>query len=109
MKKIRCLKLEQKNNFDINKTLITGVNIYNNTIQSSKKIEPINVIKFTKKKDLNRVISNIIKSQINSVKDSIVIEKGSKGLFCNKFTKKGNVLKEKNNFKKIKKFMKYQL
>lgn len=33
--------------------LISAINIYNNTIHSSTKIEPTKAFKFTKKKDLN--------------------------------------------------------
>ena len=49
IERLRYLKLEQKHNFVINKALFTAVNIYNNTIHSSTKIEPIKAFKFTKK------------------------------------------------------------
>lgn len=41
------------------------------------------------KKDLNKVVNNMIKSQININKNNISIEKGSKGLLCSNFILKG--------------------
>lgn len=49
----------------------------------------------TKKKDLNRVLENTIKSQININKSSIIIQSGTKGLFCGNFILKGNFIKRK--------------
>ena len=98
--KIRYIKLERKKKFNINKALEEAINIYNNTTHSTIHIEPINAFYFNKKKDLNRIIHNTLKSQINENKDNIVIEKGSKALLCSNFTLNGKILNEKRFGKK---------
>lgn len=80
IQKIRYLKLENKNNFDTSEAIDKAVNIYNNTLHSTIKIEPIKAFYLRNKKILNRILQNILNSQINEKKDSSIIEKGSKAL-----------------------------
>ena len=80
IQKIRYLKLENKNNFDTSEAIDKAVNIYNNTLHSTIKIDPIKAFYLRNKKILNRILQNILNSQINEKKDSSIIEKGSKAL-----------------------------
>ncbi len=87
--KIKYFKIENQKKFNIIDVLNYTVNVYNNTTHSIIKIEPIKAIKMKNKKDLNKVVNNMIKSQININKNNISIEKGSKGLLCSFFILKG--------------------
>lgn len=93
--KLQYIKLEDPKNFDINNAIEKAFNIYNNTIHSTIKIEPYKAFHFKKKKQLNRVIKNIIKSQLDINKNSAVVQKGSRGLLSNKFKKHGKYLEQK--------------
>ena len=62
--KIRYLKIKNKKDFNIDDSLEKVVNTYNKTTHSVIKIEPFIAFKLYKKKDINRAIENIIKSQI---------------------------------------------
>lgn len=95
IQKLRIFKLEEKNNFDIDVALDKVIKIYNNSIHSVIKIEPAKAFFFKEKKKLNKVLKNIIKSQINMNKNSIIIEKGTKALLCNAFVIKDKLLNEK--------------
>lgn len=69
-----------------------AVKIYNHVTHSFIKIETYKAFHF-KKKQLNFVVSNMIKSQIDLNKNNPEINKGSKPLFCFVFVKNGNILK----------------
>ena len=75
-------------------------NVYNNTIHSIIKVEALKAFNF-KKKQIKQFIENTNKSQININKDSIEVVKSSKALLCKNFIKRGNVLSECKNKKKI--------
>ena len=104
--KLKYIKLEDKEKFNVIEGLNKAINIYNNISHSVIKIEPEKAFHFKKKKDLNRIINNILKSQINENKNSIVVEKGSKALLCSSFNVKSKIIKEKKFGKKI--YMKFQ-
>ena len=101
MSKLRFFKLEEKNEFNIDKALNKAVNIYNNTTHSVIRIEPIKAFKFKKKKDINKIIQNTIKSQINENKNSIIVKTCSKALLVPNFVLKGITIKEKKKAKKL--------
>ena len=103
--KIQYIKIEEKKKFNIINALNKPVDIYNRTTHSRTHIEPFKAFKFIKKKDLNRVLHNIIKSQINENKDNIIVKKGSKALLCSNFVLTGNILNEKIFSKKNMKFL----
>ena len=65
IKILELLLLEEKDKFDINKAIQKGENIYNNTIHTNTKIEPIKAFKLKDKNVIENVIQNIIKSQAN--------------------------------------------
>ena len=54
-----------------------------------------------KKKQLNNIINNMTKSQINENKNCPIIEKGSKALLCSNFVVYGKEIREKFKSKKI--------
>ena len=81
--------MEEKNEFNIDKALNKAVNIYNNTTHSVIRIEPIKAFKFKKKKDINKIIQNTIKSQINENKNSFVVKTDSMALLVSNFVLKG--------------------
>ena len=93
--KLKYFKLEDKDKFNVIEAINKAINIYNNIPHSVIKIEPEKAFHFKKKKDLNRIIKNILKSQINENKNSIVVEKGSK-LYYALFSKSKKKNLEKN-------------
>lgn len=94
LKHLIKIKIEFKDNFDIKLALDKAFNIYNNTVHSTIKIEPIKALKIKKTKLINKIISNMIKSQIDENKNTIFVKKGSKGLLSSNFKKEGKFLKE---------------
>ena len=98
--------MEKNNDFNIDEALDTATNIYNNTVHSVIRLEPLKAFKLKSTKKINKIIENTIKSQININKDLIEIKKSSKALLCRNYDKKGNILLEK---KELKKFMIYLL
>lgn len=50
IQKIKYIKLQTKNNFNINDAIKKAFDIYNNTVYSSTKVEPAKSIKMIKKK-----------------------------------------------------------
>ena len=99
--KLQCFKLEEKKNFNINKDIDNDIKIYNNNMHSITRIEPILALKMKNKRQLQKVLENTIKSQINKNKECAIIEKGSKALLCRNFVKNGKYLNEKKFLKKI--------
>ena len=99
--KLKLLKLQLKSNFNIEDALNKAVEIYNSTTHSVIKIEPKKAFNIKKNKDINRVIGNMIKSQIENNQNNITIEKGTKALLCSNFILKGNILKVKKLGKKL--------
>ena len=91
--KLEYVLLDKNNNFDIKLGLEKANEIYNNTIHTSTKIEPIKAINFKDEKLIEQVIKNIIKSQSNKFGDyQYIIKKGDKCLLNNTYIKKGNNL-----------------
>lgn len=88
-------RIRINNKFNIINALNNTVDIYIKTIHSSKNIEPFKAFVINKKKDLNRVFQNIIKSQINENKNNINAKKGSKAVLCSNFILNGSILKKK--------------
>ena len=101
VQKLTLFKIEKKNKFNLIEDLEHANLIYNNTTHSSTKISPIKAFKLTKKKDINKVIENVIKSQINLNKNSDIVRKGSKALLCNNITLKGKIIMQKKKVIKI--------
>ena len=94
-------KLENKKHFDIIIALNYAIESYNNTTHSVIKVKPSKAFKMKTKKDLNQIVNNTIKFQINLNKNNFRNEKGSKGLLCSYFILKGLTLKEKGKKKFI--------
>ena len=55
------------------------------------------LLNLRKKKQINKIIENVLKSQINENLKSKKIEHGTKGLLFNKFSLNNNILKEIKN------------
>ena len=60
--KLETILIENKK-FDIKKELEKAETIYNNTMHSTTKVEPIKAFNFKDQNDINNVIKNVIKSQ----------------------------------------------
>ncbi len=99
--KLKYIKLEDEDKFNVIEGFNKAINIYNNISLSIIKIEPEKAFHFKKKKDLNRIINNNLKFQIKENKNSIDVKKGNKALLCSSFIVKGKNIKEKNFGKKI--------
>ena len=95
--KLEYTLLDDKNNFDIVKGIEKANEIYNNTIHTTTRIEPIKAIKFTDEEDINNLIANVIKSQKNKILKNNVIQKGEKCLLSDLYIIKNNSLKMKFN------------
>ena len=95
--KLEYTLLDDKNNFDIVKGIEKANEIYNNTIHTTTRIEPIKAIKFTDEEDINNLIANVIKSQKNKILKNNAIQKGEKCLLSDLYIIKNNTLKMKYN------------
>ena len=71
-------QIRRKKNFNINKAIDNVIKIYNNTVHSITRIEPILALKMKNKRQLQKVLENTIKSQINKNKECAIIKKGLK-------------------------------
>ena len=74
--------------------------MYNNTIHSITKIEPEKAFKFKNKKMINKLIENVVKSQINISIHTIPVLKGTKALLYDNFKLTKNLVKKLKNGKK---------
>ena len=70
------------------KNLKKAEEIYNNTIHTSTKLEPIKAFKLTDENDINNIIQNILKSQAKVFKNINIISKGEKCLLNEIYLKK---------------------
>ena len=97
IQKLEYIYLQNPKNFDVNIALSKAIKIYNTTIHSIIKVEPEKAFKFKKKKQINKIIENVLKSQISENLKLKKIEHGTKGLLFNKFSLNNNILKEIKN------------
>lgn len=63
--KLEYIRLEEGNKFNVYETIKKAFKMYNNTIHRITKIEPEKAFKFKNKKNINKLIENVVKSQIN--------------------------------------------
>ena len=98
--KLEYILLDDNNSFDLKLGLNKATEIYNNTVHTSTKIEPIKAIKLKDEKIIEQVIKNIFNSQSNKLKNfESIIKKGDKCLLNNIYIKRRKSLKCKYNKK----------
>ena len=100
MNKLEYIRLEVGTKFNIDEAIKKAFKIYNNTIHSIIKIEPEKAFKFKKKKQINKLIENVIKSQINKCNHNIPVLKGTKALLYDNFKLEKYLVKKRKNRKK---------
>ena len=70
--------MDNKKNFNIENVILKAEEIDNNTKNNIIRIEPIKVFKFSHKKDINNIIKNVLKNQINIYKNNDAIKHDEK-------------------------------
>ena len=90
--KLEYTLLDKNNKFDIEMGILKAEEIYNNVIHTTTKIEPVKAFKFKKEEDINKLITNVIKSQNYVYKSYEGLKKGEKCLLNDNFQIKNNIL-----------------
>ena len=98
--KLEYILIDDNNSFDLKLGLNKATEIYNNSVHTSTKIEPIKAIRLKDEKIIEQVLKNILNSQSNKLKNfESIIKKADKCLLNNIYIKKGKPLKCKFNKK----------